>query len=106
MFSDKFKEIEKKTLPPPPLVVFRSKLEVCQSNCDEGSDYDEDKEDDRQNTIDGVYSVTPNTGKYVVKLNVDGTERQKTSHSHLRKCSPVPAQWWDLSWIFCGTARS
>lgn len=68
-------ERENITLPPPPFMVFSSKLEVCQCNRDESSDYDENKEDDRQNTIDGVYSVTPNTGKYVVKLNVNGTER-------------------------------
>lgn len=69
------KERERKTLPPPPLMVFSSKLEVRQCNRDESSDYDKNKEDDRQNTIDGVYSVTPNTGKYVVKLDVNGTER-------------------------------
>lgn len=87
-------------------MVFCSKLEVRQCNSDEGSDNKENDEDNKENAVYGVDPVAPNTGKYVVELDVNGTERQKPCHSHLWNCSPVPGKWWDLPRVFSGAARS
>lgn len=98
--------IRKMTVPPPPLMVFSSKLEVCQRNSDEGSDDKEDDEDYEENAVNSVNSVAPNTSKDVVQLDIDSAERQKSSHSHLRNCCPVPGKWRNLPRVFGGTARS
>ena len=87
-------------------MIFGSKLEVRQCNSDESSDNKEDDKDDKENAVDCVNPVAPNTGKDVVQLNVYGTERQKSSHSHLRNCFPVPGKWRNLPGVFCGAARS
>ena len=87
-------------------MVFSSKLEVCQCNSDERGDNKEDDEDNKQNAVDCVNPVAPNTSKDVVQLDVYGTERQKPGHSHLWNSSPVPRKWRNLPGVFCGTARS
>lgn len=61
--------------PPPPFVVFSSKLEVGKCNSDECRDYKENNENYEEYAVDGVSPMSPHTGKYVVKFNVDGTER-------------------------------
>lgn len=93
-------------IPPPPLMILSSKLEVCQCHSNESSNNQENDEDNEQNTVDGVNSVTPNTGKYVIKFDVYGTERQESCHCHLRNCSTIPRQRWNLSWIFSCAAGS
>lgn len=65
-------------------MIFSSKLEVCQCHSNESSDNQENDEDNKQNTVDCVNSMTPNTGKYIIKFNVYSTERQKSCHRHLR----------------------
>jgi hypothetical protein len=96
----------KLNVPPPPLVVFSSKLEVRQCNSNEGSYNKEDDEDYKEDAVDGVNPMAPNTGKDVVELNVYGTERQKPCHSHLWNCCPVPGKWRNLPGVFGGAARS
>jgi len=93
-------------LPPPPLMIFSSKLKVRQCHSNEGSDYKQDDEDDKENAVDSVNSVAPHASKYVVEFNVDCTERKKTSHCHLWNSSPIPRQWWNLSRIFGSATRS
>ena len=105
LFTKAIKE-ENKCVPPPPRMIFGSKLEVRQCNGDESSDNKEDDKDNKENAVDCVNPVAPNTGKDVVQLNVYGTERQKSSHSHLRNCFPVPGKWRNFPGVFCGTARS
>ena len=64
-------------------MILGRKLKVCQSNGDEGSD---NYEDDKYNEEDGVYGVhlvAPDASKNVVKLYVNGRERQEASHAHL-----------------------
>lgn len=87
-------------------MIFSSKLEVSQSHSNESSDNQQNNEDDKQDAVDGINPVTPDTGKYVVKLNVNSTKREKPSHCHLRKGTPVPWQRWNLTRIFCRAARS
>jgi hypothetical protein len=87
-------------------MIFSSKLEVSQSNSDESSDNQKNNEDNKQDAVDGINPVTPDTGKYVVELNVNSTKREKPCHCHLRKGTPVPRQRWNLTRIFCGAARS
>lgn len=87
-------------IPPPPLVILSSELEVCQCYSNESSNDQENDEDNEQDAIDGVYPVTPNTGKYIVEFNVYSTERQKSCHRHLWNCSAIPWQRWNLPWIF------
>lgn len=77
-------------LPPPPLMVLSSKLEICQRHSNESSDYQKNDKHNKQDAVNGVNPVTPHTGKNVVQFNVYSTERQKTSHCHLRDCCPVP----------------
>ena len=96
----------RKILPPPPFMIFSSKLEVSQSHSDESSDNQKDNEHNKQDAVDGINPVTPDTGKYVVELNVNSTEREKPCHCHLRKGAPVPRQRWNFTRIFCGAARS
>lgn len=93
-------------IPPPPLMILSSKLEVCQCHSDESSNNQENDEDNEQDAVDGVNSVAPNTGKYIVKFNVYSTERQKSCHRHLRNCSTIPRQRWNLPWIFSCPNRS
>lgn len=50
----KRKRFRKQTCPPPPPVVFRSKLKVGKSYCDERSDYEQNNEDDAENAIESV----------------------------------------------------
>jgi hypothetical protein len=71
-------------VPPPPLMVLNSKLEVCEGYRDKRSHNDEDDEDNEQYAIDSINFVTPHTCKNVVELNVDCTERQESSHAHLK----------------------
>ena len=87
-------------------MVLSSKLEVRQCHSNESSNYQENDEDNKQDAVYGINPVTPYTGKYVVKFNVDSTERQKACHCHLRNCSPVPWQSWNLSGILGGADRS
>lgn len=106
MKKDDIRKMRKKIIPPPPLMVFSSKLEICQCHGDKSSDNQENDEYYEQNAVNGVNPVTPYTSKYVVKFNVDSTERQKPCHSHLRKGSTIPRQRWYLPRKFCGAARS
>lgn len=55
-------------------MILSSKLEVSQRHSNEGSDDKENNENNKENAVDGVNSVAPHTGKYVVKFNVNGTE--------------------------------
>lgn len=87
-------------------MVFSSKLEVRQCNSDESSNDKEDDKDYKENAVDRVDPVAPNTSKDVVQLDVYGTERQKSSHSHLGNCLPVPGKWRNLPGVFSGAARS
>lgn len=87
-------------------MIFSSKLKVRQSHSNKSCDYQKNNEDDKQDAVYGVDPVTPYTSKYVVKLNVDGTKRQKPCHCHLRNSAPVPRQRRNLSGILCSAARS
>lgn len=87
-------------------MAFSSKLKVGQSNSNEGCDNKEDDKDYKQNAVNCVDPVSPDACKDVVQLNVNGTERKKTGHRHLRNGSPVPGKWWNLSQEFGGAARS
>lgn len=87
-------------------MVFSSKLEVGQSDGDEGSDDQENDENDEQNAVDGVDPVAPHTCEYVVQLDVDSTEGKKPCHCHLRNGSPVPGQSWNFTRIFRRATRS
>ena len=87
-------------------MVFSSKLEVRQGNSNEGSDDEKDDKDYKEDAVNGVNSVAPNTSKDVVELDIYSTERQKSSHSHLWNCCPVPGKWGNLPRVFGGTARS
>ena len=77
-------------LPPPPFMIFSSKLEICQRNSDKSSDNNKDDEDYKQDAVDSVYPMTPDTGKYIVEFDIYSTEGQKSSHCHLWKSTPVP----------------
>uniref|UniRef100_A0A7C9ELI9 Uncharacterized protein n=1 Tax=Opuntia streptacantha TaxID=393608 RepID=A0A7C9ELI9_OPUST len=85
-------------------MIFSSKLKVCQSHGNKGSDYNQNNEDDEQNAINRVDPVTPDTGKYVVEFNIYSTEGQKSCHCHLRKSTPVPWQWGNFSRVLRCTA--
>lgn len=100
------KNARKTCLPPPPLMIFSSKLEIGQSHSYEGSDNQKNKKNNKQNAVDGVNPVTPHAGKYVVKFNVYRTKREKSCHCHLRNSCPVPWQRWNFSRILCGAAGS
>ena len=91
-----------KPLPPPPFVIFSGKLEVSKCNGYKSSNDQEDDEYDEEDAVNGVDPVTPNTGKEVVQLDVDGTERKKTRHGHLRYSTPVPWELRDLPGILSG----
>lgn len=93
-------------VPPPPFMIFGCKLEICQSHSYKSSDNQQDDEDNKQDAVYGIDPVAPDTGKYVVKLNVNSTKWKKSSHCHLRNRTPVPRQWWNLSRILCGAAGS
>jgi hypothetical protein len=70
-------------------VVFDCQLEVGQCHGDEGRDTNEDHENDEEDAVDGVHLVSPDAGKDVVKLNVDGREGKEASHYHLGDSGPV-----------------
>lgn len=92
-------------IPPPPFMIFSSKLKVCQSHSDESSDNQQNNKDDEEYAVDGINSVAPDTSKNVVQLYVDGTEREKSCHCHLGKGTPIPRQRWNFSGIFCSADR-
>lgn len=96
----------KTCLPPPPLMIFSSKLEIGQSHSYKGSDNQKNNKNNKQNAVDGVNPVTPDTGKYVVKFNIYCTEREKPCHCHLRNGRSVPWKRGNFSRILCGAARS
>lgn len=93
-------------LPPPPFMIFCSKLEVSQCHSNEGCDDEKYNKNYKENAIDCINSVAPDTDKYVVELNIDCTERQKTSHGHLWDSASIPRQWWNLSRILGSAAWS
>lgn len=63
------------SLPPPPFMVFSSKLKVCKCHSNESSDNEKNDEDYKENAVYGVNSMAPHTGKYVVKFDINSTER-------------------------------
>lgn len=87
-------------------MIFSSKLEVCQGHSDESSHNNQNNEDDEQDAVYSVNPVAPNTGKDVVKLYIYRTERQKSSHRHLRKSTAIPWKWWNFSGVLSSAARS
>ena len=87
-------------------MILSSKLKVCQCHSNESSNNQENDEDNEQDAVDGINSVAPNTGKYIVKFNVYSTKRQKSCHRHLRNRSTIPWQRWNLPWIFSCANRS
>lgn len=91
---------------PPPLVILNSKLEVSECHCDKRCDDDEDNEHNEEDAVDGVYLMPPDTGKYVVQLDVNSTEREEPCHCHLRNGASVPGQLRDFPWILGCAARS
>lgn len=70
----KCKRNERSVEPPPPFMIFCSKLEISQCNSDESGHYKQKNEDYKQYGVDGVDFLTPYTFKYVIELNVDGTK--------------------------------
>ena len=80
-------------------MIFSGELEVSQGNGYKSGNDQEDDEDDEEDAVNGVDPMAPNTGKDVIQLDVDGTERKKTSHGHLRNSASVPWKWRDLTWI-------
>ena len=64
-------------------MVLSSKLEVCQCDSNESSNYQEDYKDNKQDVVYSIDPVTPDTGKYIVNFDVYSTERQKACHCHL-----------------------
>lgn len=106
MMDKKCIKTKARMLPPPPFMILDRKLKVSQCHSDEGGDNDEDDENDEEDAVYGVNLVPPNTSKYIVELNVDGTERKEPSHRHLRNCPSIPWQLRDLSGILCGAAWS
>ena len=83
-----------------------SKLGVCKCHSNESSNYQEDYKDSKQDAVYSINPVTPDTSKYIVKLDVYSTKRQKACHCHLWNRSPVPWQRWNLSGVHGGAARS
>ena len=86
-------------------MIFSSELKVSQRHGYKSSDDDEDDEHDEEDAVDGVDPVTPHTSENVVKLDVDGTERKKTSHGHLRNGASVPRERRNLAGVFGRAAR-
>ena len=58
-------------------MVLDCQLEVGEGNGDESRDNDKDDEDNEEDGVNGVHLVAPHTGKDVVQLDVDSTERQE-----------------------------
>lgn len=86
-------------------MIFSSKLKIDQRHRNEGSDDEENDEDYEEDAVYSVDPVTPYTGKYIVKLDVDSTKWKKTSHHHLWSSCAIPWQWRDLSRIFSRPTR-
>ncbi len=60
------------TCTPPPPMIFRSKLKVCERNCDKRRDNEQDSKDDAQNAIKCVRLIeTPNCVIMLVKIKRD-----------------------------------
>ena len=53
-------------------MVLHDELEIGQCHGDEGGDNDQDDEHDEENAVNGIDLVAPDTGKDVIKLDVDG----------------------------------
>ncbi|KAG5600292.1 hypothetical protein H5410_031662 [Solanum commersonii] len=58
----------RKAAPPPPFMIFCSKLDVCHNNRDKSSCNQKENEHNEKNAIYCVYPVTPNTCKYISKI--------------------------------------
>ena len=86
-------------------MVFNSKLEIGQSNGNKGRHDNQDDENNEENTVDGVHLMAPHTGKNIVQLDINGTEWQEPSHSHLRNSRAIPRQRRDFSWKLRCPAR-
>ena len=50
--------------------------------------------------------MTPDAGKDVIKLDVDGAEGQKSGHCHLRNGASIPWKLWNLSRVLGCSDRS
>lgn len=80
-------------------MILNSKLEVRKCHCDKGCDNDEDNEHNKEDAVDGVYLMPPDTGKYVVQLDVNCAEREEPCHCHLRNSASVPWKLRDFPWV-------
>ena len=49
--------------------------------------------------------MAPDTGKDVVKLNIDGGKGQEPCHRHLSRRLPEPGQWGNLPRELCRPTR-
>lgn len=91
--------------PPPPSMIFTRQLEIQQSHRDERCDRDEHDKSNIQYSEESVYFVAPDTREDVVQLDVDGTERQKSSHEELGDGVSIPLRdLRNLSSDFVGPA--
>lgn len=87
-------------------MILSSKLKVCHCHSDECCDNNEDDENNKQYAIYGVNFVTPDTSKYIIQLNVNGTKGKEPCHGHLRNSAPIPWQLRNFTWIVCGATWS
>ncbi|GMP92751.1 hypothetical protein CsSME_00042840 [Camellia sinensis var. sinensis] len=102
----RLKHWQEDCIPPPPFMIFGSKLKVCQSHIHKSSYYDKNYENNKQDGIYGVSPETPYANKQIVELNVDNTKRQYARHCHLGKNTPVPTLWRNHFRTLGGVARS
>ena len=68
---------------PPPLPILSGKLEEDESDGSKCSDDEKEDKDDGEDAPEFIHGVTPDGIKQVVQLEVDGSERQKSSNKHL-----------------------
>ena len=64
-------------------MILSCQLEIQKSDGDERSHHNQQSKGNEENAEQGVELVAPHGRKDVVKLNVDGREREETSYQNL-----------------------
>ena len=82
---------------PPPAMIFSGQLEVQESDSDECCDNDQQNECQEEDSKESVNLVSPHGGEDVMKLDVNGSERQEPGNQDLEITTTVP---WDFGWDF------